>query len=135
MITRSGTHALKAMAYLAGLPAGAYEGAGEIAARIKAPENYLGKLLRQLAQAGLLEGRKGSKGGFRLARDTRKISLFEVLEPIEHVSRIKGCVLGRTQCRRRDHCALHDGWARIRNQYLDFLRTTSLFEAARPGGP
>ena len=130
MITRTGTHALKAMAYLAGLPGGAYEGAGEIAARIKAPQNYLGKLLRQLARAGLLEGRKGSKGGFRLARDRRKISLFEVLEPIEHVSRIKGCVLGRTQCTQKDHCALHDGWARIRNQYLEFLRSTSLSEAA-----
>ena len=130
MITRTGTHALKAMAYLASVPAGAYEGAVEIAAHIKAPKNYLGKLLRQLARAGLLEGRKGSKGGFRLARDRRKISLFEVLEPIEHVSRIKGCVLGRTQCTQRDHCALHEGWAKIRNEYLDFLHTTSLSEAA-----
>jgi Rrf2 family protein len=123
------------MAYLASVPAGAYEGAGEIAARIKAPENYLGKLLRQLARAGLLEGRKGNGGGFRLARDRGKISLFEVLEPIEHVSRIKGCVLGRTQCTQRDHCALHDGWARIRSEYLDFLHTTSLSGAVRPGGP
>lgn len=49
MITRSGTHALKAMAYLASLPVGAYEGAGEIALQIKAPQNYLGKLLRLLA--------------------------------------------------------------------------------------
>jgi Rrf2 family protein len=134
VITRSGTHALKAMAYLAGLPAGTYEGAVEVAGHIKAPKNYLGKLLRQLARAGLLEGRKGSKGGFRLARDTRKISLFEVLEPIEHVSRIKACLLGRTQCTQRDHCALHEGWARIRTEYLEFLRTTSLSEAARPGG-
>ncbi len=130
VITRTGTHALKAMAYLASLPAGSYEGAGEIAVRIKAPENYLGKLLRQLAQAGLLEGRKGSKGGFRLARDKESISLFEVLEPIEHVSRIKGCILGKAQCTLKDHCALHDGWARIRKEYLGFLRTTSLSEAA-----
>jgi Rrf2 family protein len=130
MITRTGTHALKAMAYIASLPAGAYEGAGEIAARIKAPQNYLGKLLRQLARAGLLEGRKGIKGGFRLARDKGDISLLEVLEPIEHVSRIKGCVLGRAQCTQREHCALHEGWARVRNEYLGFLRTTSLSEAA-----
>lgn len=130
MITRSGTHALKAMAHLASLPAGAYEGAGEIAARIKAPQNYLGKLLRQLARAGLLEGRKGSKGGFRLARSSGNISLYEVLEPIERVSRINGCVLGRAQCTRKEHCALHEGWARIRNEYLGFLRHTKLSEVA-----
>ncbi|MGD0725772.1 MAG: Rrf2 family transcriptional regulator [Spirochaetia bacterium] len=130
MITRSGTHALKAMAYLASLPVGAYEGAGEIALQIKAPQNYLGKLLRLLARAGLLEGRKGSNGGFRLARDSGNISLYDVLEPIEHVSRIKGCALGRAQCTRKDHCALHEGWARIRNEYLGFLRNTRLSEVA-----
>ena len=130
MITRSGTHALKAMAYLGKLPPGAFAGAGEIAARIKAPQNYLGKLLRQLARAGLLEGRKGSKGGFRLARQSRDISLYEVLEPIEHVSRVKKCVLGRVQCSRKDHCALHGGWARIRSQYLSFLHDTRLSEVA-----
>jgi Rrf2 family transcriptional regulator, iron-sulfur cluster assembly transcription factor len=130
MITRTGTHALKAMAYIASLPDGAYEGAGEIAVRIKAPQNYLGKLLRQLARAGLLEGRKGINGGFRLARDRKSISLFDVLEPIEHVSRIKGCILGKAQCTLKEHCLLHNGWARVRSEYLGFLRTTSLSEAA-----
>jgi Rrf2 family iron-sulfur cluster assembly transcriptional regulator len=130
MITRTGVHALKAMAYLAGLPAGAYEGAGEIAARIKAPRNYLGKLLRQLARAGLLEGRKGSRGGFRLARARGSISLYDVLEPIEYVSRIKGCILGRAQCTRKEHCMLHEGWARVRKEYLGFLRDTNLSEVA-----
>jgi len=118
------------MAYLANLPAGAYEGAGEIAVRIRAPRNYLGKLLRQLARAGLLEGRKGSKGGFRLARDKKGISLFEVLEPIEHVSRVKRCILGKAQCTLKEHCALHNGWASIRSEYLRFLRNTTLSEAA-----
>lgn len=135
MITRTGTHALKAMAYLSSLPANAYEGAGEIAARIKAPQNYLGKLLRQLARAGLLEGRKGIKGGFRLARDKGDISLYEVLEPIEHVSRIKECILGKAQCTLRDHCPLHEGWARVRNDYLGFLRDTKLSAAANQATP
>jgi Rrf2 family protein len=130
MITRTGTHALKAMAHLDGLPAGAFAGASEIAARIRAPKNYLGKLLRQLARAGLLEGRKGYKGGFRLARDSGEISLYDVLEPIEHVSRIKGCVLGRAQCTQREHCTLHQGWVRVRNEYLVFLRSTKLSQVA-----
>jgi Rrf2 family iron-sulfur cluster assembly transcriptional regulator len=118
------------MAYLGGLPAGDFAGAGEIAARIRAPGNYLGKLLRHLARAGLLEGRKGSRGGFRLARRTGDISLYDVLEPVEHVSRIKGCVLGRAQCTQRDHCSLHDEWARVRKEYLDFLRLTKLSQVA-----
>jgi DNA-binding IscR family transcriptional regulator len=31
--------------------------------------------------------RKGLGGGFRLARDSRKITLLDVVEPIEHLSR------------------------------------------------
>lgn len=130
MITRTGTHALKAMAHLGGLPVGRFAGAGEIATKIKAPKNYLGKLLRQLARAGLVEGRKGSNGGFRLARGRGDISLYDVLEPIEHVSRIKGCVLGRAQCTQREHCPLHEGWVRVRNEYLVFLRSTKLSQVA-----
>jgi Rrf2 family iron-sulfur cluster assembly transcriptional regulator len=131
MITRSGTHALKALAFLGSHSEGAYVGAGAIAAKIRAPRNYLGKLLRQLSRAGLVQGRKGSNGGFRLVRDMGSISLFEVLEPIEHVSRIKGCVLGRAQCTQREHCALHEGWARVRSEYLGFLRGTRLSEVAK----
>ena len=130
MITRTGTHALKAMAHLGGLPPGDFAGAGEIAARIRAPKNYLGKLLRQLARAGLLEGRKGTNGGFRLARGTGDISLYDVLEPIEHVNRIKGCILGRAQCTQKEHCPLHEGWVRVRKEYLDFLRSTKLSQVA-----
>jgi Rrf2 family transcriptional regulator, iron-sulfur cluster assembly transcription factor len=130
MITRSGTHALKAMAALASLPEGGYAGAAWIAGRIKAPANYLGKLLRQLSRAGLVEGRKGNGGGFRLARSMDSITLLEILDPIEHIMNARTCILGRAQCTHREPCALHKGWAVVRDEYLGFLRTTTLKEAA-----
>jgi Rrf2 family protein len=132
MISRTGTHALKAMAVLGSLPEGTFAGARQVAARIKAPANYLGKLLRQLAHAGLVEGRKGSQGGFRLSRDVSAITLFEILEPIEHVTRHSGCILGRTKCGHTELCSLHKGWSTIRQDYLAFLRHTLLSEVAVP---
>ncbi len=123
-ITRTGSHALRALAALGSFPAGRYVGAGEIARLVKAPANYLGKLLRQLSRAGVVEGRKGSNGGFRLLRVPRAISLFDILDPIEHVSRVNACVLGKPRC--TGSCPVHRGWAHARDTYLDFLKTTTL---------
>src|SRR5262245_48864240 len=106
MLSKTGLHAVRAMVALARLPRGAYAGAAGIARDIGAPQNYLGKLLKDLAGEGLLESQKGLGGGFRLARDAREITLFDVVEPIEHVSRWSGCILGMPACSDRAPCAL-----------------------------
>jgi Rrf2 family protein len=130
MITRSGTHALNALAMLGTLPDGTRAGAARIARQIKAPSNYLGKLLRVLSRAGLVESRRGSDGGFRLSRSSSAISLIDVLEPIDHVSRLKGCILGRLRCPGSNPCTMHEDWSRVRDHYLDFLRSTTLADLA-----
>lgn len=124
MISQTGSHALKALAALGGLPQGRYVGAAELARRVQAPANYLGKLLRQLARAGIVEGKKGSHGGFRLARGADSIALFDALSPIEHLSRVNRCILGKSRC--NGACPVHRPWAHARDTYLDFLKNTTL---------
>lgn len=131
MMTKSAVHALSAAAVLAELPHGAYAGAGDVAQRIGAPRNYLGKLMKMLAEHGVLESQKGKGGGFRLARDAWSISLFDVMEPIEHVSRWSGCFLGRNRCSEEAPCAVHTDWGRIRDAYLHFLRQTTVADLNR----
>ncbi len=133
MLSKTGLHAVRAMAALARLPAGAYAGAASIAQGTGAPQNYLGKLLKNLAGQGLLESQKGLGGGFRLARDARKITLFDVIEPIEHVSRWSGCILGLPACSDAAPCALHKRWKAVRNSYLKMLQQTTLAELVARG--
>jgi len=130
MISKTGVHALTALAALADLPDGVYAGAGEIAEQIGAPPNYLGKLLKTLADVGLVESQKGRGGGFRLALQAASISLLEALEPIEHVSRWNGCFLGRCLCSDSAPCAVHGRWGTARDIYLRFLRETSIADLA-----
>lgn len=131
MISKTGLHALTALAALAELPAGKYAGASQLAEDIGAPRNYLGKLLKNLADAGLVESQKGKGGGFRLARDPACISIFDVIEPIDRVSRWNGCFLGRGRCTDRGACAVHDRWRKVRETYLEFLEGTTLLDLAR----
>jgi Rrf2 family protein len=98
MISKTGLHAIRALSALAELPAGSYAGAGAIADKVNAPRNYLGKLLQNLAREGLVVSQKGLNGGFRLARDPKTITLLDVVEPIEHVSRWSECFLGKKVC-------------------------------------
>lgn len=128
MISRTGSHTLKALTVLSRLPEGRYVGAAELARRARAPANYLGKVLRQLSRVGLVEGRKGGHGGFRLTRSAASIVLFDVLDPIEDLRHMNQCLLGRSRCTAT--CPVHRGWARARDSYLEFLRTTTLADLA-----
>jgi Rrf2 family protein len=134
VLSKSGIQAVKAVAALAELPEGVYAGSAAIARKIGAPENYLGKLLRQLAVRGVLVSRKGLGGGFRLARRPGAISLYDVVEWIDSPARWSGCVLGRGSCRDEDACRLHRRWAGVRDTYLGFLRATTIADVLGPAG-
>src|SRR3546814_1402887 len=43
----------------------------------------ISKLLKPLAQAGLVEGFRGASGGYRLAQDASRISLKAIVEAME----------------------------------------------------
>jgi Rrf2 family protein len=135
VLSKTGLHAVRAVVALARLPEGTYAGAARIAQEIGAPPNYLGKLLKALAEEGLLESQKGLGGGFRLARPAQEVSLLDVVEPIEHLSRWSGCILGRPECSEKDPCALHDRWKAVRDAYLRMLQRTTIAELVARGEP
>lgn len=126
MISKTALQAIRALTLLAELPEGTYEGAATIAERIGARGNYLGKLLQALSHEGLVVSQKGLGGGFRLARRPEDISLFDVVDPIEQVSRWQGCFMGRPRCSGENPCAIHHRWLEVREAYLQLLRSTSI---------
>ncbi len=130
MISKTGIHALAALTKLATLTNGDYAGASDIADDIGAPRNYLGKLLKTLASNGLLVSQKGFNGGFRLAKDADDISLFDVIEPIDKVSRWGNCFMRSGSCSEDEPCAVHSRWKVIREEYLGFLHETSIADLA-----
>jgi len=131
MISKTGLHALKALTALAQLPPGRYAGTADVAKAIGAPRNYLGKLLQTLASDGLVISQKGLGGGFRLGRDPAKVTLYDVMDRIEHVSRWSGCFLRSGACSCRAPCAVHARWKATRAAYLTFLKDTTIADLAQ----
>jgi Rrf2 family transcriptional regulator, iron-sulfur cluster assembly transcription factor len=53
--------------------------AKEITARQGVPQRYLEQVMQQLVRAGILKGVRGPRGGYRLARERRRISIGDVV--------------------------------------------------------
>ncbi len=73
---------------------GAAQTAQQIATETKVPIDYLFKVLNSLGRAGLVHAQRGKNGGFHLTRDPADISIFDVVQAVEPIKRIKTCPLG-----------------------------------------
>jgi Rrf2 family protein len=67
----------------------AYHGTAEpvqsqdIGRRLNLPRRYLEQVMQQLVKAGILKGVRGPRGGYRLARERRRISVADVVAVVE----------------------------------------------------
>lgn len=59
--------------------------AKEITARQGVPQRYLEQVMQQLVRAGVLKGVRGPRGGYRLAKERRRISVGDVVRVAEAV--------------------------------------------------
>lgn len=128
MISKSALYALRASVELAQLPAGTFATAAHIAEACGAPANYLSKILEILINRGLIRSQKGLHGGYALVRSSESITLFDIIDPIDHVSRLPECLLGRPQCSDTEPCPAHDRWRQLRGALTNMLATTTLAE-------
>lgn len=131
MLTKTSKQVINALIELAKLPEGEWLGVGAIAKKIKAPQNYLGKILQAFANNGIVVSQKGMGGGFRLAKSPEKIALFDVVEPLENVSVWSGCALGLKKCSDAAPCAVHDRWKVVKEMYMKFLKSTTIAGLAK----
>jgi Rrf2 family transcriptional regulator, cysteine metabolism repressor len=125
----------------------------EIAANDGLPLAYLEHLVARLRKAGLVDSRRGSRGGYMLARPAGEITMAEVVEALEGsiapIECISQAADGSIVCSREsspDHvCPTKLLWTRVRFSIVNTLRETTLAdllasptlpaEGAIPTGP
>ena len=92
MISQTAEYALRVVVFL-----GAVEGENattrQIAAATRVPEGYLAKILQNLGRANLIRAQRGLHGGSVLAREPQAISLYDVIEAVNPLPRIRTCPL------------------------------------------
>jgi Rrf2 family protein len=79
-------------AYPGGSAGDAVVSAHEIARQARLNKSVVANLLKEFAKSGLLESTRGLKGGYRLGRAPREISLADILEVVEGRFVLVDCV-------------------------------------------
>ena len=83
LLTRRACYGLLAVHHLAEHAGEGSFSAHDLAELYGLPHGALAKILQRLAAAGVLISHRGIKGGYTLARDPRRISVFDVLKASE----------------------------------------------------
>jgi len=116
MLSCSAEYALLALTYLAEQPPDQSCGARDIAGATSIPLPYLWKILKVLTDSHLLVSCRGVGGGYRLAREPKRIRLEEVLVALSEDVPFGRCVLKHTECDENHPCAMHRPWDVLRKR-------------------
>ena len=105
MFSQTTEYALRAVIHLAGQKAVQAPTTTQISCATLIPSNYLAKVLRNLSRAGLVRSQRGPGGGHKLARDPTELTVLQVVNAVDPLTRIQSCPLGLEH--HRELCPLH----------------------------
>jgi FeS assembly SUF system regulator len=130
-VSRLTDYATVVMTCMAGHP-GDVLSAAQIAdaARLELPT--VGKLLKSLGHAGLVESFRGVNGGYRLARPASEISLAQIVEAMEGPIGMTECSVAEGSCDRAPQCGVRGSWQQVSSALDGVLRGMSLADMLKP---
>jgi len=103
---------------------------GQLAARSQAPGPMLAKVFYRLAQQGLVVGRPGPGGGYKLSRAADEIKLAEIIQLTEGPDFGHYCLFGLPACSDDEPCPLHEVWGPVRQNIFDMLEKYTVADLA-----
>jgi FeS assembly SUF system regulator len=124
-VTKLTDYATVVLASLASAPDRVHS-AAELAelARLELPT--VAKVLKPLAQAGLVDSFRGANGGYRLARAPAEITLIAIVEAIEGPLGMTECSGEHSSCEHEPHCGVQTHWRRVNDVIAEALGGISL---------
>lgn len=126
-LPQSSRYAVTASVYLASRTDDGYHMVGNIARDNGLSPSYLSKILQRLALKGLLDSRRGAKGGYRLRRPAAEITLSEVVSASRRAETDPmPCMVEARECDCDSPCAMHDLVAQTEEAMLLRLNKTTL---------
>jgi len=143
MFSTKAEYGVRVMVELARRAGGEPVPLAEIAAHDGLPLAYLEHLVARLRKAGLVDSRRGSRGGYMLARDAGEITMAEVVAALEGAIAPIECISeaadGSIVCSREssaDHvCPTKLLWTKVRMSIVSTLRETTLADLLRAPAP
>jgi FeS assembly SUF system regulator len=117
----------------AAAPSGPVQTAQSLAGETGIAEPTVAKVLKLLAHAGLVEGVRGARGGYRATQPLGAVPLSEVIAAIDGPIALTACVDGSTgQCDAESICPVRGRWDPVNDAIRRALSGITLADMAPP---
>jgi FeS assembly SUF system regulator len=133
-VTKLADYGIVMLTHLAGR-GGASCNARDLAQDVRLPLPVVSKILKLLAKNGLLESRRGIKGGYGLARRPETITVAEIIRALEGPIAVTECTdRVHGDCGLEIGCPVRTNWHLINHAIHEALEKITLAEMTRPLG-
>lgn len=110
--------------------------AAVISKRQDIPSPFIYRVLKKLDAAGILQIKRGPKGGYRLRADLEELTLYDIISAFENTFLVIECMKKDYDCTRNSSfdCCMHKEFSRIQSILRTEFRRTSLAELLGENG-
>ena len=84
------------------------------------PEPTVAKILKKLAQGGLVTSVRGAAGGYKVSRPASEIAILDIINILEGPISMVSCCDGKVveNCVARDKCMFNGKWNKVNSQLI-----------------
>jgi Rrf2 family protein len=131
-IPRRVDYGLRAVIYLAEQQPEKCSSIAEIAKHQGVPRKFLEKIIQDLVRRGLIKSKRGSMGGYMLARPADAISFRDVIEAIEGPIFVNACLDHELGCDQIPRCTMIGVWTEVQRSIIEVLGRTTIAGLRQP---
>lgn len=124
LLSQTAIYALRAIGFIARNGQGRPVLSSQLSEQLEIPQNYLSKIMHRLVQAGYLISKRGTNGGFILAKQADKIAIKDIVSLFMNIRQFDQCFLGEIKC--NGTCRLHDQWKPIIGEFKKLISNNSI---------
>jgi len=125
-IPRRVDYGLRAVIYLSGQDREKCCSIAEIAKQQGMPRKFLEKIIQDLIRGGLIKSKRGSCGGYALARAPEEISFNDVIEAIDGPIVVNTYLDEHLGCDQMPRCTMIGVWSEVQQKINAVLRGTTI---------
>jgi Rrf2 family protein len=127
-LSKKTEYALLAVKYIALKPDNSCVTAKEISTGYNIPYELLAKILQKLTKKNIVISYQGIKGGYSLVKDSRDITLNDVISAVERVQ-ITNCMKengSKKDCARFDCCQIRNPLSKVQTEIEKIFKETTI---------
>jgi len=90
------------------------------------------QIIQDLIRGGLIKSKRGSLGGYMLARPADAISFYDVIEAIEGPIAVNICMDNELSCDQLPRCTMIGVWSEVQRSITEVLNRTTIAALRQP---